>query len=139
MPDRNPPAGGAGETKARSPQASLLIAFPDVEGNPVYFDPFLVTGLREVVDKSRNYWTTLVFIGVAGGTTQIFTVLERAELVGNRINMYRRGLGEKTDQAVAELKRQRMAEAFGAVGKLVIPDQIFVHTEGAGAVEGTAD
>lgn len=97
MSKRNPPEGGAGEARAATPRASILMQFPDMEGNPVFFDPTLVTGLREVVDKSRGVWNTLVFVGVPGGTTQVFTVFERAQMVGDRINMYRRGYGPRLE------------------------------------------
>lgn len=96
--------GYAAAKRTADPVAPLLISYPDIDGSPVYFDPALVTGLRERVEPSRKVWTTLVFIGVSGGTTQIFTVMERAEVVGERINMYRRGLGAQVDAAVAERK-----------------------------------
>lgn len=150
MTKRNPPEGGAGEARAQDPRtrtsyyyegwqqgynaatrvrqdaapaptAPILMQFPDVEGNPVFFDPKLVTGVREVVDKARGCWKTLVFVGVAGGTSQVYTVLERAQMVGDRINMYRRGLGPQLEEALGS-------------GKLDMPDTVFVHTEGAGLV-----
>jgi hypothetical protein len=138
MTKRNPPEGGAGEARAQDPRtrtsyyyegwqqgynaatrvrqdapvptAPILMQFPDMDGNPVFFDPKLVTGVREVVNKARGVWNTLVFVGMPGGTTQVYTVFERAQMVGDRINMYRRGLGPQLEAAL------------GRSGKLNIPE-----------------
>lgn len=100
-------------TPVAKPVASLLITFPDLDGNPVAFDPALVVGVRASVNKTARF--SLVWVQPPGASvTIVYQVLEAAELVIDRINMHRRGLGEKLESALAALspEAQDFAEDF---------------------------
>lgn len=95
MTDRKAPSGGARETYAaeRKQLAPPLLEYPDPDGSPVFFDPTQVQAIREVVNKTRKVYTTLVSVAQPGGTTTVLILLERAGVVGAAVNMARRGLG----------------------------------------------
>lgn len=104
MTNRMPPRGGSGETYTaeRRQLAPPLLEYPDVDGSPVYFDPLAVTAIRETIDKSRGLYVSLVFVGVVQGTTQVLQVVERAGVIGLRVNMARRGYATAMADAITD-------------------------------------
>lgn len=129
MTDRKAPSGGAGEALANAmtitavPQelAPPLLEYPDTDGSPVFFDALQVQAIREVINKSKGVYTTLVYLAEPGGTTTVLILLERAGVVGSRVNMVRRGYGLRMKDALSTLPRwQDELMADGLEGKAVI-------------------
>lgn len=138
---RTPPKGGSGEARASITHgdmtctpyappvaiAPLLMRFDDTSGSAVFLDPRYVTGVRDA--QSSTIVSTIVTVSVPNtqGTSQVYIVVGRSENVGDRINMHRRGHGERMEQAVADLKLRGVFEETDysiTSGKLVIPEDI---------------
>lgn len=122
--------------------APPLMRFDDPDGKAVFFDPRYVTGVRDA--QSTKIVSTIVMVSPPGGqgTSQIYIVVGRSENVGDRINMHRRGHGEGLEAGIADLKQRGVFEETDyriTSGKLVIPEKVFVHTEGAGLAGETDD
>lgn len=101
-------------TPERREPERMLIQFPDTDGNPVFFDPMLVVAIRQDTDKSRNVRTTLITVGQPGGTSTVLRVMEGAQLVGDRVNLARRGILERIREAEAQRTVNIAAFAKGA-------------------------
>lgn len=123
---RTPPRGGAGEARASGGAiAPPLMRFDDINGKAVFLDPRYVTGVRDA--QSTKIVSSIITVTPPNrqGTSQIYIVVGRSENVGDRINMHRRGYGERLDAAVADMKQRGLFEETDYTitsGKLVIPD-----------------
>lgn len=141
MSKRNPPEGGSGEARAAVtfggmtstpyvPPVAIappLMRFDAVDGTAVFLDPRDVTGVRDA--RSTKIVSTIVTVNPpnAQGTSQVYIVVGRAENVGDRINMHRRGYGERLEAAVADMKQRGIFEETDYTitsGKLVIPESM---------------
>lgn len=111
-------------TPERREPDRMLIQFPDTNGLPVFFDPMLVVAIRQDVDKSRNVVTSLVTVAMPGSTSTVLRVMESAQLVGDRVNLARRGLLARIEAAKARIETANKFQKFAKGATRVVPRPI---------------